>query len=110
MALLDKLWDDTLAGPQLENGLSKLRKPVSRPSLTKVDEFSDEANRVTQSIMITKPPPNNNNASENGTLPSSPARMTPLVSPFAGARRFQRIFSLDEYERSSILVWEALNR
>ncbi|ERN02259.1 hypothetical protein AMTRI_Chr02g222690 [Amborella trichopoda] len=103
MAFLDKLWDDTLAGPQPENGLSKLRKPVSRPSPAKVDEFSNEANRVTRSIMIVKPPSDKNNASENGTPPSSPAGMTPPVSPFAGAGRFRRRFSLEEYERSRIV-------
>ncbi|ERM96842.1 hypothetical protein AMTR_s00128p00106650 [Amborella trichopoda] len=66
MALLDKLWDDTLAGSQPENGLSKLKKLVSWPSPTKVHEFSNEAKRVTQSIMIVKPPLNNNHASKNG--------------------------------------------
>ncbi|KAL4203408.1 hypothetical protein AMTRI_Chr01g127760 [Amborella trichopoda] len=98
MALLDKLWDDTLARPQLENGLSKLKKPVSRPSLAK-------ANRVTRNIMIVKPPPNNNDTSKNENIPSSPG-----WNDASGARRFQRRFSLDEYERSGILVWGALNR
>ncbi|XP_042463967.1 dormancy-associated protein homolog 3-like [Zingiber officinale] len=29
MGLLDKLWDDTLAGPRPDSGLSRLRKPPS---------------------------------------------------------------------------------
>jgi len=32
MGLLDKLWDETLAGPRPENGLGKLRKTESTNS------------------------------------------------------------------------------
>jgi hypothetical protein len=31
MVLLDKMWDDVVAGPQPERGLGKLRKISTRP-------------------------------------------------------------------------------
>ncbi|XP_078149821.1 dormancy-associated protein-like 1 isoform X2 [Carex rostrata] len=34
MVLLEKLWDDVVAGPQPDNGLGRLRKITSRPPLT----------------------------------------------------------------------------
>nr|DAD33275.1 TPA_asm: hypothetical protein HUJ06_012126 [Nelumbo nucifera] len=95
MGLLDKLWDDTLAGPLPDNGLGKLRKNSTfsfRPNLGKEadggngrsygDESTDEAMRVTRSITIIKPP--GNLTIGNGSPPVSPAGSTPPVSPFSG--------------------------
>lgn len=107
MGLLDKLWDDTVAGPRPENGLSKLRKYStfnSRQNLRKEsdrsygDDMSDDGARVTRSIMIVKPP------GIPSPGPSSPASTgsTPPVSPFAAGRdrnRFRRKSSSDAFER-----------
>ncbi|XP_059598413.1 dormancy-associated protein homolog 3 isoform X1 [Vitis vinifera] len=93
MGLLDQLWDDTVAGPQPDHGLGKLRKYStfnSRPTSGKAasdggngrsysDDSSEEAMRVTRSIMIIKPP-----GFQNGSPPVSPAGSTPPVSPFSG--------------------------
>ncbi|XP_042475269.1 dormancy-associated protein homolog 3-like [Macadamia integrifolia] len=111
MGLLDKLWDDTFAGPQPENGLGKLRKHSSfsfRSNSVKeaevengrsyMDEMTEEATRVTRSIMIVKPPGN------YGSPPVSPAGSTPPVSPFSGGKgsnRFRRKSASDAYERAA---------
>ncbi|KAH1195880.1 Dormancy-associated 3 [Glycine soja] len=92
MGLLDHLWDDTVAGPRPENGLGKLRKHHTftfRPSSGKEteggsvrsygDESSEEATRVTRSIMIVKPP-----GYQSGSPPVSPAGSTTPISPFSG--------------------------
>ncbi|KAF7817930.1 dormancy-associated protein-like protein 3 isoform X1 [Senna tora] len=92
MGLLDQLWDDTVAGPRPENGLGKLRKHHTfnvRSSSGKEseagsvksygDESSDEAVKVTRSIMIMKP-----QGYQSGSPPISPAGSTPPVSPFSG--------------------------
>lgn len=34
MVLIDKLWDDTMAGPQPERGLGKLRKMSTQSQLS----------------------------------------------------------------------------
>ncbi|CAL9207546.1 unnamed protein product [Musa hybrid cultivar] len=114
MGLLDKLWDDTLAGPRPESGLGRLRKyssfafrPSSSSPLTAADKdeaatgglgrpYGNEgsaeaaaAPRVTRSIMIKRPA--GWASPGGGTPPSSPAGSTPPVSPFsAGANRFRR--------------------
>jgi hypothetical protein len=114
MGLLDKLWDDTLAGPQPDNGLGKLRKHstfsfrsnsgkdvagnMSSPR-SYSDDQSEEAMRVTKSIMIVKPP-----GYQFGSPPVSPAGSTPPVSPFSGSRepfRFRRRSASDAYEKAS---------
>ncbi|RWV93887.1 hypothetical protein GW17_00043618, partial [Ensete ventricosum] len=104
MGLLDKLWDDTVAGPRPESGLGRLRKYSSfafRPSSSSSspvtaaakddaatggsgrpygDGSSEEeaaAPRVTRSIMIKRP-------AGWASPPSSPAGSTPPVSPFSG--------------------------
>jgi len=101
MGLLDKLWDDTLAGPRPDNGLGKLRKTGSAisamgsPSSPEVEEglsrwrerrasaefqqLNDEARTVTQSITILKPPGYLRSLSLD--IPSSPAASSPLNSP-----------------------------
>ncbi|XP_047155184.1 dormancy-associated protein homolog 3-like isoform X2 [Vigna umbellata] len=111
MGLLDHLWDDTVAGPRPDNGLSKLRKHHTfnfRPSSGKeaeggsVRSYGDESSsgettRVTRSIMIVKPP-----GYQSGSPPVSPAGSTPPVSPFSGAKdstRFRRRSASDAYEK-----------
>ena len=37
MGLLDKLWDDTVAGPQPDTGLGRLRKLAARPAAVKIN-------------------------------------------------------------------------
>ncbi|KAK4595703.1 hypothetical protein RGQ29_013977 [Quercus rubra] len=113
MGLLDQLWDDTVAGPRPESGLGKLRKHSTfsfRSSSGKEsdggsvrsygEDSTEEALRVTRSIMIIKPP-----GYQNGSPPISPAGSTPPVSPFsAGGRdsfRFRRRSTSDAYEKTS---------
>jgi hypothetical protein len=77
MGLLDKLWDDTLAGPRPDSGLGKLRKTGATISVTanpfipeseeglswlrerrasaEYQQSNDEARQITQSITIIKP-------------------------------------------------------
>ncbi|KAJ4967964.1 hypothetical protein NE237_014665 [Protea cynaroides] len=96
MGLLDKLWDDTVAGPRPDNGLGKLRKDFQSNS-GKEGYITEDAMRVTRSIMIVKPPGN------YGSPPVSPAGSTPPVSPFFGGRgsnRFRRRSTSDVYERA----------
>ncbi|CAD5195458.1 dormancy-associated protein homolog 3-like isoform X1 [Musa acuminata AAA Group] len=118
MGLLDKLWDDTLAGPRPETGLGRLRKHSSfgfrsnsggkaegaaagRGIAGSDTGGGDEvAVRVTRSIMIKRPAgcPSPGNA----TPPASPAGSTPPISPFSGGRewnRFKRKSPFDAYER-----------
>ncbi|URD77885.1 auxin-repressed protein [Musa troglodytarum] len=117
MGLLDKLWDDTLAGPRPESGLGRLRKyssfafrPASSSPVTAAaaaaakdeaatggsgrpyGEGSAEeeaaAPRVTRSIMIKRPA--GWASPGGGTPPSKPGGSTPPVSPFSGAKLFRR--------------------
>ncbi|XP_020087313.1 dormancy-associated protein homolog 3-like isoform X2 [Ananas comosus] len=101
MGLLDKLWDDTVAGPRPETGLGRLRKHNSfgvRPDAVKDEAAAaaegamgrlrlDEAPKVTRSIMIKRP---------SGC--PSPAGTPPPLSPFSGGR-FRRKSLSDAYER-----------
>ncbi|XP_042989738.1 dormancy-associated protein homolog 3-like isoform X2 [Carya illinoinensis] len=94
MGLLDQLWDDIIAGPRPDKGLGKLRKHSAfsfRSESGKEsdggnarsygEDSSDEAIRVTRSIMIINPP-----GYQNGSPPVSPAGSTPPVSPFSETR------------------------
>ncbi|MCO5594663.1 hypothetical protein L7F22_048696 [Adiantum nelumboides] len=117
MGLLDKLWDDVVAGPQPERGLGRLRgKPrpsgdlnASPDELKRMDERrrsgefaneQEEARRVSQSISIAKPPPLliDTVDSEPGSTPSTPgAARTPssfVGSPVFDHEKFQRSGSL----------------
>ncbi|KAL4340446.1 hypothetical protein GQ457_08G004950 [Hibiscus cannabinus] len=106
MGLLDRLWDDTVAGPRPDNGLGKLRKHSSfpfRPNSSKesdggsVRSFNDETTKVTHTIMIVKSP-----RYQSGSPPVSPAESTPPVSPFSGGResfRFRRRSASDACEK-----------
>ncbi|KMZ74126.1 Dormancy/auxin associated protein, expressed [Zostera marina] len=121
MGLLDKLWDDTVAGPRPDTGLGRLRKFKSLSINTGItgteasdgmkktigNESSraskDEAPRVSRSIMIRRPA---GSPSTNGTPPESPAgSVTPCSSPFLGSpgskewNRFRRKSMSDVYER-----------
>ncbi|KAL3632752.1 hypothetical protein CASFOL_025736 [Castilleja foliolosa] len=114
MGLLDQLWDDTVAGPRPESGLGKLRKHSTfsfrsgkelegaSSGRTIGEEASEDAVRVTRSIMIVKPP----QANQKDSPPVSPAGSTPPVSPFAGAGgreafRFRRRSASFAYERAN---------
>ncbi|KAL9682519.1 hypothetical protein QQ045_014320 [Rhodiola kirilowii] len=108
MGLLDKLWDDTVAGPRPDFGLGKLRKHStfsSRSSPSKVmdlaiDSGEETTPRVTKSIMIVRPP----GVQISGSAPTSPAGSTPPVSPFSGGRetfRFRRMSTSDACEKAS---------
>ncbi|WOL15752.1 hypothetical protein Cni_G24533 [Canna indica] len=112
MSLLDKLWDDTLAGPRPDSGLGRLRKPFSSAFRSAAkdeaaagsgavgDPLAEEVTpRVTRSIMI-KRPPGWASPGSGGTPPSSPAGSTPPVSPFSGGKecnRFSRRSMSDAY-------------
>ncbi|KAG1326239.1 dormancy-associated protein [Cocos nucifera] len=93
MSLLDKLWDDTVAGPQPDAGLGRLRKSFSlslRPPSARDEAAAGEGRscgeeeepRVTRAIMIKRPGGRPSPAS--WTPPSSPAGFAPPASPFAG--------------------------
>ncbi|WOK99695.1 auxin-repressed 12.5 kDa protein-like [Canna indica] len=71
MVLLDKMWDDVLAGPQPERGLGKLRK-VSVPKPLSVKEGESKFQR---SISLPQTP----------TTPTTPA--TPSSSSFSPTQR-----------------------
>lgn len=101
MGLLDKLWDDTLAGPRPESGLGKLRKTGStysgtadtfiqeaeegltwlreRRASAEYQQSNEEARQVTQSISIIKPPLYLRSLSLDST--SSPTGSSPPISP-----------------------------
>nr|CAD1827283.1 unnamed protein product [Ananas comosus var. bracteatus] len=77
MGLLDKLWDDTVAGPRPESGLGKLRKfssfsPSSSSSSSSMAAPPAIDVTVTRSITIARSPRSSISA-DSGSLPSSPA-------------------------------------
>ncbi|XP_021742585.1 dormancy-associated protein homolog 3-like isoform X1 [Chenopodium quinoa] len=95
MGLLEKLWDDTLAGPQPDSGLGRLRKFNtfnSRSTPSKEMEGGSSVGRsdnpeevkVSRKIMIVKPPGYTQGA---GSAPASPAGSTPPSSPFSDQER-----------------------
>ncbi|KAH9305761.1 hypothetical protein KI387_010165, partial [Taxus chinensis] len=104
MGLLDKLWDDTVAGPQPDNGLGKLRRSTTinipahsalpeadeavrrlreRRSSAEIERSSEEATQVTRSITMLKPPYLRNISVDNSDVPSSPSASSPPVSPYS---------------------------
>ncbi|TQD93759.1 hypothetical protein C1H46_020658 [Malus baccata] len=131
LRLLDQLWDDTVAGPQPDSGLGKLRKyktfsfrsssatgSSDGGNVRSYGENSTEEAKVTRSIMIIKPPgygsgnggsapvsPAGSTPPAGFTPPASPAGSTPPVSPFSGGRepfgRFRRRSASDAYEKGS---------
>lgn len=100
MGLLDKLWDDIVAGPQPDNGLGRLRKcssmnaPASSPeaeeavrrmqerrSSAEFQRSQDGARQVTQNISIVKPRYHRTLSVDCSETPSSPAASSPPSSP-----------------------------
>nr|CAB3495985.1 unnamed protein product [Digitaria exilis] len=98
MGLLDKLWDDTVAGPRPDTGLGRLRKQPARPAAVKINDPAGDASafvppspasgseetpvKVTRSIMIKRPagyPSSPRSAAS--TPPASPLGTTPPISP-----------------------------
>ncbi|KAH7352480.1 hypothetical protein KP509_19G048000 [Ceratopteris richardii] len=117
MGLLDKLWDDVVAGPQPEKGLGRLRGKLRSPGEVNLEneeirrlqdrrrsgEFlaqQEEIRRVSQSIAIAKPPPLQIDPTDSdpGSTPSTPgAARTPssVVGSYGYDRdRFPRAASL----------------
>ncbi|KAL3682637.1 hypothetical protein R1sor_000659 [Riccia sorocarpa] len=102
MGLLDKLWDDVVAGPQPEKGLSKLRQKqaalpeddeghsmMNRRRSAEYQNREREARRVTQSISIKKKPPMLQTPQDGSESPlPSPGGVasSPLASPAARER------------------------
>ncbi|CAM6092067.1 unnamed protein product [Calypogeia fissa] len=99
MGLLDKLWDDVVAGPQPTKGLGKLRQKQGAPQEGDAEsvqsimdrrrsgeftQLENEARRVTQSISIKKPPPIRTNFDSTAESPvASPVASSPSASPAA---------------------------
>jgi hypothetical protein len=97
MGLLDKLWDDVVAGPQPTKGLGKLRQKQGAPVEADAEsvqsimdrrrsgEFSqreNEARRITQSISIKKPPTIRTSFDASAESPvASPLASSPMASP-----------------------------
>lgn len=94
MGLLEKLWDDTVAGPQPDSGLGRLRKYNTfsfRSNSGGKEPNGNERSygeaappaavdipvKVSRSITIVKPP------GYTGSAPASPAGATPPPSPFS---------------------------
>ncbi|KAK8960439.1 hypothetical protein KSP40_PGU008013 [Platanthera guangdongensis] len=93
MGLLEKLWDDTVAGPQPETGLGRLRKPAplifrSNSGKDYCVDSSEETPKVTRSIKIKRP--SGLSSPMSGTPPASPGGLTPPVSPFSGSKEWNR--------------------
>ncbi|KAK8588925.1 hypothetical protein V6N13_087819 [Hibiscus sabdariffa] len=107
MGFLDQLWDDTIAGPPPENGLGKLRSEGGSVRSYGDETSSEEAMRVTRTIMIVKPPGyqiGSPPVSPSGTSPPvSPAGTSPPISPFSGSKesfRFRRRSASDAAEKT----------
>lgn len=130
MGLLDKLWDDVLAGPQPDKGLKKLRKERLAAGLSDVfqddnDDYAQrmmdrrrsaefqhaqaESRRVTQSISIKKPPmlrnldtdsPMNSPGSYGSSPPASPSLASPSSMFREKERRWRSVFHPDGRELS----------
>ncbi|CAN6467703.1 unnamed protein product [Victoria cruziana] len=126
MGLLDQLWDETVAGPRPESGLSKLRKFAGRHTSGKEaivgadgctmgqmdrGDCSEDARKVTRSIMIVRPGLQGS-AANGGTPPASPAGsasspLSPLSSFFQGVRegemnKARRKSMSDAYQRGKV--------
>ncbi|KAI6705177.1 hypothetical protein NL676_008139 [Syzygium grande] len=67
MVLLEKLWDDVVAGPQPDRGLGKLRKLATRPTVI-VKEGEGESSKYQRSTSMP-------------TTPGTPATPTTPTTP-----------------------------
>ncbi|XP_011623114.1 dormancy-associated protein homolog 3 isoform X2 [Amborella trichopoda] len=118
MGLLDKLWDDTLAGPQPDNGLSKLRKYSSFTARSSSDEDHHHRNQVSHSITIKKPSNLRNLSLDSASTPSTPssAPESPgLWTPRGDLRRFRMKSTSEALEKAeprspTVVVISALDR
>ncbi|MFQ6639146.1 hypothetical protein Gotur_015888 [Gossypium turneri] len=98
MGFLDKLWDETLAGPMPETGLGKLRKYGSFSAASSSPATADTSQvMITRSITILKSNSGLKNLSmDPGSAPGSPSGSsnpgTPLSpgTPTGDFRRFTR--------------------
>ncbi|TYH70943.1 hypothetical protein ES332_D05G151800v1 [Gossypium tomentosum] len=98
MGFLDKLWDETLAGPMPETGLGKLRKYGSFSAASSSPATADTSQvMITRSITILKSNSGLKNLSmDPGSAPGSPSGSsnpgTPLSpgTPNGDFRRFTR--------------------
>uniref|UniRef100_A0A5B6ZMC2 Putative auxin-repressed 12.protein-like n=1 Tax=Davidia involucrata TaxID=16924 RepID=A0A5B6ZMC2_DAVIN len=56
MVLLDKLWDDVIAGPHPERGLGKLRKITTKPVIIIGGELGEGSNKFQRSLSMPASP------------------------------------------------------
>ncbi|XP_078437083.1 dormancy-associated protein-like 1 [Wolffia australiana] len=70
MVLLDKLWDDILAGPQPDRGLGKLRKIAMAPVVVGKDEGESSGAKLQRSVSISE-------SSTTPTTPTTPSTPSP---------------------------------
>ncbi|KAF7851209.1 hypothetical protein BT93_L4352 [Corymbia citriodora subsp. variegata] len=78
MVLLEKLWDDVVAGPQPERGLGKLRKLATKPILI-VKEGEGESSKFQRSMSMP-------------ASPGTPATPTTPTTPAAAAARKENVW------------------
>lgn len=83
MGFLDKLWDETVAGPPPETGLGKLRKYKSLSAARSPPIINPDEVQVTRSITILKTNSSFRNFSPDSvSVPNSPAGSSAPESPF----------------------------
>ncbi|XP_034695196.1 dormancy-associated protein homolog 4 isoform X1 [Vitis riparia] len=83
MGFLDKLWDETVAGPPPETGLGKLRKYKSLSASRSPPIINPDEVQVTRSITILKTNSSFRNFSPDSvSVPNSPAGSSAPESPF----------------------------
>ncbi|XP_072986967.1 dormancy-associated protein 1-like [Typha latifolia] len=79
MVLLDKLWDDIVAGPHPDKGLGKLRKvSTSKPLNIKDVEVGESSNKCQRSLSIPASP----GTPSTPTTPSTPRKANVWRSVF----------------------------
>ncbi|XP_030543564.1 auxin-repressed 12.5 kDa protein isoform X2 [Rhodamnia argentea] len=73
MVLLEKLWDDVVAGPQPDRGLGKLRKLAAAKPVVVVKEGEGESSKYQRSMSMPASP-GTPATPTTPTTPSTPAR------------------------------------
>ncbi|CDO99512.1 unnamed protein product [Coffea canephora] len=81
MVLIDKLWDDVIAGPQPERGLGKLRKLPTQPLNVKTDGGAGEASSSKYQRSMSMPP-----------SPATPATPGTPTTPSPTAARKENVW------------------
>ncbi|KAG2683808.1 hypothetical protein I3760_10G050600 [Carya illinoinensis] len=71
MVLLEKLWDDVVAGPQPERGLGRLRKITTKP--LNIKEIEGEGSKFQRSVSVPASP-------ATPTTPTTPSSTTPIAA------------------------------